>query len=518
MYVVIASCMRSHSSGVPSRPRSSRDVRPWTNAQPTRDFDKARAADRTLRYAGGSGSNRSPRLINCSVAESRSAWGARCWKDEVVQFVSALRHLLRGVAFRRLFAARIIGQLTDGIFQGGLASYVLFSPEKQTNAASIAGSLAVLLLPFSVLGPFVGIFLDRWRRRQVVVFANTLRTLPVLAAVLAIYLDAPNLVVLTCALIEIGINRFILAGFSAGLPRTVDRDELVLANSVTPTSGTISFFTGLGLATGLRHLVAPLGDPAITIVLMAAAGYAAAALLACRLGKDQLGPDLDAAPAHVRAELRHVASGLTAAARHLRERPAAGLAIGVVMAARFCYGITTVAMVLLYRNYFNAPSDADAALTGLSTALLASSLGFFVAALVTPYAAGRLGPPTWISVLLGLAGMSQALLASLYSVPGILGAVFALGIVSQGIKICVETLLQLHVDDAFRGRVFALYDVAFNLAFVAAGTAGALVLPDDGKSYPVLLVIVVIFALTAVGYSVGHRVMRTTKTAVSATS
>ncbi len=50
----------------------------------------------------------------------------------------------------------------------------------------------------------------------------------------------------------------------------------------------------------------------------------------------------------------------------------------------------------------------------------------------------------------------------------------------------VDTLVQTHVDDAFRGRVFALYDVIFNVAFVAAAAAGAVVLPDDGKSYAVL--------------------------------
>ena len=61
-----------------------------------------------------------------------------------------------------------------------------------------------------------------------------------------------------------------------------------------------------------------------------------------------------------------------------------------------------------------------------------------------------------------------------------------LGLASQGIKICVDTLVQTGVDDAFRGRVFSLYDVIFNVAFVAAAAVGAAVLPADGKSYAVL--------------------------------
>ena len=92
--------------------------------------------------------------------------------------MTALRHLvhlLRGTWFRRLFAVRVASQLTDGVFQVALASYVVFSPEKAPGPGAIAAALAVVLLPFSVLGPFVGVFLDRWSRRQVLAWSNFVR-------------------------------------------------------------------------------------------------------------------------------------------------------------------------------------------------------------------------------------------------------------------------------------------------------------------------------------------------------
>ena len=52
---------------------------------------------------------------------------------------------------------------------------MLFSPERQPTAASVAGAFAVLFLPYSLVGPFAGVFLDEWRRRQVLVYANLLR-------------------------------------------------------------------------------------------------------------------------------------------------------------------------------------------------------------------------------------------------------------------------------------------------------------------------------------------------------
>jgi MFS family permease len=77
---------------------------------------------------------------------------------------------------------------------------------------------------------------------------------------------------------------------------------------------------------------------------------------------------------------------------------------------------------------------------------------------------------------------------------------FVLGVVSQGVKISVDTLVQEWVDDAFRGRVFSFYDVIFNVSFVAAAAVGAFILPDDGKSYAALALIAVGYAVTAATY------------------
>ena len=64
-----------------------------------------------------------------------------------------LRALLRLPDFRRLLAVRLLSQLSDGVFQVALAAYVVFSPEKQASPGAVASAMAVLLLPYSLLGP-----------------------------------------------------------------------------------------------------------------------------------------------------------------------------------------------------------------------------------------------------------------------------------------------------------------------------------------------------------------------------
>ncbi|MEJ7743477.1 MAG: MFS transporter [Nocardioidaceae bacterium] len=417
-----------------------------------------------------------------------------------MRLVRDLRHLLTLVRFRQLFAVRVTSQLGDGIFQVALASYVLFSPERQPDASAIAGALAAVLLPFSVLGPFAGVFLDRWSRRQILFLSNVVRLLPVAAVAALILVDVSGLALFAVVLMAFSVNRFFLACLSASLPHVVDRDELVLANSVTPTAGTLTFVVGLGLASAVRGVL-PGTEPDVVIVCLAGSVYAVAAVLATRLPRDLLGPVFDPGRPDVRQALFHVTRGLLAGLAHLRERRRAAYALGVIAAHRFCYGLSTVATILLYRNYFHDPADTDAGLAGLSIAILVSGVGFLAAAIVTPVVTARITPQRWIVVLLVAAAVCEVFPGALYTETSLLLAAFVLGVSAQGVKICVDTLVQTGVDDAFRGRVFSVYDVVFNVVFVAAAAVGAAIVPTTGKSYAVVALIAVGYAATAAAYA-----------------
>ena len=392
-------------------------------------------------------------------------------------------------------------QLSDGVFQVALASYALFSDD-QPSPAAIATALAVVLLPFSVLGPFAGVLLDRWSRRQVLVWGNLVRV--GIAALVAgvVATDLPEPVFYATVLLCLSVNRFLLAGLSAALPHTVEPDDLLTANALTPTAGTLAFLVGLGIGGGVRSAGRGAGwDGDVTVLLAAALLYGVAGALALRIPRLLLGPDIGDARSAVREALGGVVSGLVDGLRHLRARPAPAAGLAVIASHRYWFGISSVALVLLYRNHFFGPEESDAAFRGLSTAALVGGAGFVVAALVTPLVTEWVSPRTWVLALLVLAGLAQLYPAGLYTETGILVAAFVLGLASQGIKICVDTFVQAGVDDVFRGRVFSLYDVIFNVAFVAAAATAAVVLPPDGRSHAVLGVLSAGYLLTAVAYS-----------------
>ena len=59
---------------------------------------------------------------------------------------------------------------------------------------------------------------------------------------------------------------------------------------------------------------------------------------------------------------------------------------------------------------------------------------------------------------------------------------FFLGLAGQTVKLCADTAMQIDVDDALRGHVFAVQDALFWLAFIVAITGAAAVIPTDGHS------------------------------------
>ncbi|GAA3054906.1 MFS transporter [Kitasatospora albolonga] len=415
---------------------------------------------------------------------------------------TSLSALLRGADFRRLLTARVLSQLSDGVFQVSLASYVVFSPERQSSPADIASLLVVLLLPFSVVGPFAGVLLDRWRRRQVLYLGNLARCGLGLATAGLLLARAPEWLFLLAALLVTALNRFILAGLSASLPRVVRPEQLVTANALSPTLGTVAATCGGGLGF-LVHLVVPAGAGAdALLVTTAAVLYLCAGLSALRMSPDLLGPDHhpDRPPLHLALALatRELADGV----RHLvRDCRPATHALAAVTAARFCYGILVVTVLMLARYTFNSPEDIPGGMATLGQAVAVSAVGFFLAALISPWCTRRFGIAGWLTGCTGAAAVFVPALGLTYALVPCLIAALLLGLVTQSVKICADTVVQESVEDAYRGRVFALYDVLFNLAFVAAAAVTAALLPLDGRSPALMLGTALLYAATAALYS-----------------
>jgi len=415
-------------------------------------------------------------------------------------FWSDLKAVLAERDFRKLFAARLVSQTGDGVFNAGFAAYAFFSAQSFPNPAAAVYAFTVLYVPYSLIGPFAGVFIDRWSRRQIIVYGALLRSAMVAVAGFVVLGGQTGGPLYVSALAVLGVNRFFLSAVSAGTPHVVKADKLVMANAVAPTSGTVVGLVGGVVGLGV-HLVTGGGLAGSAATLwFAGACYGVAALLGTRLGRDQLGPfkprgQASAGQAGTQArsnlasELGDVFRGLLAGLRHLNARRRAAYALGAVGVYRALYGTLFVQALLLYRNYFYSGGNGNKALGSATLLVIASAVGFGLAAVITPQGVKRLTKDQWIACWLLIGGAVTIILGPTFDKYTFLILGFTLGLSAQCVKICVDTTIQQTVDDAYMGRVFSLYDMLFNVAFVIGPAIAIPFLPESGKSYPVILVI-----------------------------
>ncbi|CAB4995929.1 unannotated protein [freshwater metagenome] len=225
---------------------------------------------------------------------------------------------------------------------------------------------------------------------------------------------------------------------------------------------------------------------------MAAFGYLIAALLAALLKKNEIGP-----LSHEIAE-----GGFFQGIREMRDgfnflRIHQDAARGIAATAIHRGGITalTLATLLLERNTFHSPADSEAGLAGVSIALTIAACGFVVGAAIAPYGVRTFGRHRWIRFSI-LAASASSLFLVIDRNPGLLFATaFFTALFGQSVKVTNDALVQSKIEDIFRGRVFAVYDVLVNGAIVIGALIAAWILPISGDTWSLPLLISTSWAL-----------------------
>ena len=405
--------------------------------------------------------------------------------------------------FRRLLWTRMISQTGDGIFTAGLGTYVFFNAATFPNPARGAAAFAVLYGPYSLIGPFAGVFIDRWSRRQILTYSALLRSFFVVATAALMASGNLGVPLYIAVLLVLGVNRFFLSSLSAALPHVVAGDKLVMGNSVSPTvGGTLAAVGGI-VGLGVNAATGDTEAGAAITLLVAGVCYVAASLVARTMHKDLLGPVREpdqAKPGRVLTELRLVAVGLAKGVRYIVTHRGPMTALGATGGNRFFYGILFLMSILLYRNFFYRgvqPSTAEAHYGYLVAAV---ALGYFCAALVTPAATRRLTKPAYITVMIGASAVLTGFLGATFSQVGYIVMGFGLGLAGQGIAICATTILQEQLPDDYRGRAFSYYDMMFNITFAVGALISVPLMPLSGHSPALIGVIAVGYALVAACY------------------
>jgi len=379
--------------------------------------------------------------------------------------------------FRRLLELRVVSQFGDGLFSAGLAGALLFNPDRETNAWGIAGSFAVLFLPYSLLGPFAGALLDRWDRRQVLIVANLARLLLMTVLGVLLVTGSGDLPILVGALVINGFTRFVSSGLSAALPHVVPSRHVVSMNSVATACGALATFLGANFMLLPRWLLGSGDTGAAAVIWLAAVPALIALWLAVRIHPHMLGPDDSKRAVHGSVGYA-VITGWGYGLRTVASVPSVAATLSGLAAHRMVFGINTLVVLVMVRHN----PMPDVAGFGVAVVFVAAAgLGGFVSNLLTPAAIRRWGRYATANGALVIAALFQLGAAGL-QLPVMIGCGLVLGCAGQVVKLCADSAMQLDVDDALRGHVFTVQDSLFWLTFVGAIAAAATVIPNDGRS------------------------------------
>lgn len=381
------------------------------------------------------------------------------------------RGALSGADFRTLFTLRLLSQSCDGLFQASLVASLVFSPENQDTAAGFFRATLIVALPFTVIGPFAGVFIDRWRRRRILQLAPLVKA----AAALLVLLEPGHagFAFYAGALLALSVNRFFLTTTNAVVPRLVAVEHLLVANSIATVGGTVSFLTGVFVG---GKLVDATGES--PVVLVSVVGWLIVSVIASRLGSDLRPHQAPIPGTRLRHEIARVGAELADGARRLVGAPRAIGPITSITLDQIGQGLLLTLSLVVFRSRYAEGVGSFSNLIGVG------GLGVLTGIATVGWLEQRFRKERIVAGAFLVGGVVTCAVALHVVGWTILLASYTTGLTFAWKKVAVDTLVQESLPDGYRGRVFAIYDIAYNMARVVAGAMAVAMFPrlgDEGS-------------------------------------
>lgn len=372
-----------------------------------------------------------------------------------------VRELLAHRDLRTLLVAQWTGQAADGLAQAAFAEALILGPLGGETPGRILVAFAITLVPYSLLAPLLGVFVDRWRRRELMALTNLARAVLLVTLPLWGELLPGDVALYAGVLIVLGLGRLFLVTKGAVLPVVLGEHHLLRGNALSSGGGMISALLGGVVGVGIVGWLGPRPS-------FAAAGiaYAAAALIVRRLTR---------AFAHPHAPDESIAAGAARVGRELVEgvveiarRPRARVPLLAIFVLRTIGMIVAIAAILVIKSEFPGGGDRFGRLSSSALALGSAGLGAFAGAVTAPFVGRRLAKPGLVVAGFVVSGAGVAALGGIRSIPAVLVLTAVGGYGGFLTKVAVDAQVQEALPDEYRGRAFSLYDILYNLASVAA--------------------------------------------------
>jgi len=373
--------------------------------------------------------------------------------------------------FSVLVGMQFLAQAGQGVVQGAIGKSIAFGGEEGFDVSTVPSAdyllkvVLALYIPYTLISPFIGVFIDRFQRRKVVSWTNIVVAAIVVAVAMLAMLplgkattegDVGATIALVIGLLAAqGCVRVALAVKSAAMPDVLSGKDLLQGNGLSQAGGALFQVMGIGFALGAAAVL-----PAWLVVVVGAGLLAVSALVAKRMQHAEVSVRETSFGAEASQVLRNVAAGI----RELAARPPAAVGLSSFQMLRYQFWGFVLFTFALYAKNLVQGGDASTIALGLSGGggLVGGALGLILAQKWKD----RVPPIRMLLASMALLGAGTVVFGGLVSLAGFTALLFV-GFFSFFLgKISADTIVQQAMPDDFRGRAFALFDIAYNLGFI----------------------------------------------------
>ena len=366
--------------------------------------------------------------------------------------------------FQRLWWAQLVSQFGDRVNQ--LALVGLIAERVPGSAMELAKLLAFTIVPVFLIQPFAGVFVDRWDRRATLLVCDVVRGILVLSIPLLFLAGGSMVPIYIVVFLAFCFSRFYSPAKMSIIPDLVEKESLLMANSLVSTTGMIAFVLGCALGGFLIDRYGARNGfliDGLTFLISAALVFSIDISLQIKMarsnilkvGKEIIGP--------IR---RSVFSELGEGLRYLAQNRELRLIIGMISAILAAAGAVYVVIIVFIQESFGSVTR------DLGVLAVCLGVGLFLGAVLY----GRWGKRLiWYKTMFWSLFTGGALMIAfalmVHFDPRLTAAMvlaLALGIVTGPMFITANTIIHVVSDENMRGKVFSALEIVIHLAFLAA--------------------------------------------------
>jgi sugar phosphate permease len=386
-------------------------------------------------------------------------------------FFNNLFSVFSNRAYAALVGVQFLVQAGQGVIQGAFAKSIAFGGEKGFDVTVVPSAqyllkvVLALYVPYTFVSPFIGVVIDRFERRKILSLSNIVTAIVVTVVAVAVMLPlgkdtSEGNVGATVALI-VGLLfiqacvRVALAVKSAAMPDVLSGKDQLQGNGVSQAGGALFQVVGIGFAFGFAAVF-----PSWMVVVGGAGVLIAAAFVAKRLERMEASPH----EATFAQEAKRVVKDIVAGLKEVKSRPPAALGLFSFQMLRYQFWGFCLFTFGLYAKNLVQGGSADSLGLGLvgGGGFLGGALGLVLAQKWKD----RVPPIRLLLASMAALGLAAIVFGGFVSLPGFAALLF-IGFFTFFLgKISADTIMQQTMPDDFRGRAFALFDIAYNVGFI----------------------------------------------------